>query len=129
MGISSKKKDKDEDEDEYEERYKKELPNNCFVILNGGNKESLAELNAQEVERVIDDKDYQKNAYIRFVRKIFHNPQTIKLVYKDETGKTSFFKHSALKLEDGQKATIEAIKEWTIEGANKFKEDFYKRNR
>ena len=46
-----------------------------------------------------------------------------------KTGKTSFFKHSALKLEDGQKATIENIRKWTIEGANKFKEDFLKRNR
>ena len=88
-------------------RYKKELPNNCFVILNGGNKESLTELTTQEVERVIDEKDYQKDAPIRYVRKIFHDPQTIKLVYKNEKGKTSFFKHSALKLEDGQKATIE----------------------
>ena len=121
MGISSEKKDK-----KYEDKYRKELPNNCFVILNGGNKESLGELNAQEVERVIDEKDYQKNAPIRYIRKIFHNPETIKLVYKDETGKTSFFKHSALKLEDGQKATIEIIKEWIIEGANKFKEDFLK---
>ena len=40
--------------------------------------------------------------------------------------KTSFFKHSALKLEDGQKATIENIRKWTIEGANKFKEAFIK---
>ena len=121
MGISSEKKDK-----KYEDKYRKELPNNCFVILNGGNKVSLGELDAQEVERVIDEKDYQKNVPIRYIRKIFHNPQTIKLVYKDETGKTSFFKHSALKLEDGQKATIKDIKEWTIEGANKFKEDFLK---
>ena len=45
----------------------------------------------QEVERVIDEKDYQKNAYIRFIRKIFHDPQTIKLVYKDETGKNIIF--------------------------------------
>ena len=89
-GISSEKKDEDEDKNEYEEIYKKELPNNCFVILNGGNKESIGELNAQEVERVIDEKDYQKAVPIRFVRKIFHNPETIKLVYKDETGKTSF---------------------------------------
>ena len=121
MGISSEKKDK-----KYEKIYKKKLPNNCFVILNGGNKKSLVELNAQEVERVIDEKDCQKNAYIRFVRKIFHDPETIKLVYKDETGKTSFFKHSALKLEDGQKATIKDIKDWIIEGANKFKEAFIK---
>ena len=130
MGISSEKKSKDKDKseeiykDEYEERYKKELPNNCFVILNGGNKESLGELSAQEVERVIDEKDYQKDVPIRYVRKIFHDPQTIKLVYKNEKGKTSFFKHSALKLEDGQKATIKNIKDWTIAGANKFKEDF-----
>ena len=41
IGISSEKKDKI-----YEDKYKKDLPNNCFVILNGGNKESLAELNA-----------------------------------------------------------------------------------
>ena len=119
--IASEKKDK-----KYEDKYRKELPNNCLVILNGGNKKSITELNTQEVERVIDKKDYQKNVYIRFVRKIFHNPQTIKLVYKNEKGKTSFFKHSALKLEDGQKATIENIKKWTIEGANKFKEDFLK---
>ena len=105
IGISSEKKDKI-----YEERYKKDLPNNCFVILNGGNKESLRELNVQEVERVTDEEDYQKDVPIRYIRKIFHNPQTIKLVYKDETGKTSFFKHSALKLEDGQKATIEIIR-------------------
>ena len=37
-------------------------------------------------------------------------------------GTTLFFKHSALKLEDGQKATIKDIKDWIIEGANKFKE-------
>ena len=122
IGIASK----EIYEANFESIYKEKLPNNCFVILNGGNKESLDELNAQEVERVIDDKDYQKAVPIRFVRKIFHNPQTIKLVYKDETGKTSFFKHSALKLEDGQKATIEIIKEWTIEGANRFKEAFIK---
>ena len=122
MGIASEKKYKED----FESVYKEKLPNNCFVILNGGNKESLGELNAEEVERVIDKKDYQKNAYIRFVRKIFHDPQTIKLVYKDEKGKTSFFKHSALKLEDGQKATIEIIRKWTIEGANKFKQDFLK---
>ena len=108
----------------YEDKYRKELPNNCFVILNGGNKRSLGELNAQEVERVIDDKDYQKNAHIRYIRKIFHDPQTIKLVYKDETGKTSFFKHSALKLEDGQKATIEIIRKWTIAGAINLKKIF-----
>ena len=123
MGISSK----EIYEEDFESIYKEKLPNNCFVILNGGNKVSLGELDAQEVERVIDDKDYQKNVPIRYIRKIFHNPQTIKLVYKDETGKTSFFKHSALKLEDGQKATIKNIKEWTIEGANKFKQDFLKK--
>ena len=122
MGISSEKKYRDK----FEDRYREHLPNNCFVILNGGNKESIIELNAQEIERVIDEKDYQKNVPIRYIRKIFHNPQTIKLVYKDETGKTSFFKHSALKLEDGQKATIKNIKEWTIAGANKFKQDFLK---
>ena len=33
IGISSEKKDK-----RYEDKYKKDLPNNCFVILNGGNK-------------------------------------------------------------------------------------------
>ena len=32
----------------------------AFVILNEGNKKSLSELSAQEVERVIDEKDYQK---------------------------------------------------------------------
>ena len=126
MGISSEKKYKYEYKYDDEGRYKTELPNNYFVILNGGNKDSITELKAQEIERVIDDKDYQKNAYIRFVRKIFHNPETIKLVYKDETGKTSFFKHSALKLEDGQKATIQDIKDWIIEGANRFKEAFIK---
>ena len=56
-------------------------------------------------------------------------PKLLKLVYKNEKGKTSFFKHSALKLEDGQKATIEIIRKWTIAGANKFKEDFLENNR
>ena len=121
MGISSEKKDK-----KYEDKYKKELPNNCFVILNGGSKISLRELTAQEVERVIDERDCQKAVHIRFVRKIFHNPETIKLVHKDEKDKISFFKHSALKLEDGQKAAIKDIKDWIIEGANRFKEAFIK---
>ena len=37
----------------------------AFCILNGGNKESLRELNVQEVERVTDEEDYQKDVPIR----------------------------------------------------------------
>ena len=68
-------------------------------------KKSFRDLNAEEVERVIDEKDYQKNAHIRFVRKIFHDPQTIKLVYKDKNRQNIIFLNIVhLKLEDGQKS-------------------------
>ena len=87
MGILSKKYYRDK----YESIYREDLPNNCFVILNGGNKKSFVEIDAQETERAIKEGDYQKNAYIRFVRKMFHHPETIKLIYKDKKGKTSIF--------------------------------------
>ena len=116
-----------------EEKYKKNLVEGEYVILNSGNKTTHTILNRAEIVRTIKDGDDKCPPYIRVLRRTCYCPETIKFLYvvkevNPTTGKpkTKLVTHkfSALKLTPPYVVTLEKIRDHLLSSMERFKNEF-----